>query len=183
MGRRSPITHQALLELTQKNKFFYHHDSLYSASQRLDNYQAHRIFNAHILKNSRYFIANYAKINCLEKTGGQMEIGYRFFEGAAAGTVMLGQPPQNELFEQYFDWQNAVIPMQFHEPNIAQIIAELDSQPKLLQQIRRDNIKNSLLRHDWVYRWQTVLKQVNLSPTKKSEKRQTHLEQIAQTFT
>ncbi len=183
MGRRSPITHEALLELTQKRKFFYHYDLLKAAEKQISNYQAHRIFTANILKHSRYFIANHAKVDCLEKTGGQIEIGYRFFEGAAAGTVMLGRAPNNEVFQHYFDWENAVIPMEFHEPNIEKIIIELDNQPELLQQIRSSNIKNSFLQHDWLYRWQTVLERSGLSPIEKLGNRQAHLQQLAQKYT
>ena len=51
MGRRSLITHQALLKLTEKGNFFYHYDPLYSAEQRIPNYKHHRIFNANFLKN------------------------------------------------------------------------------------------------------------------------------------
>ena len=183
MGRRSEVTHEALLKLTQKGNFFYHYDLFKASEAKINNHQAHRIFNANILKNSRYFITNYAKVNCLEQVKGQIEIGYRFFEGAAAGTVMIGCPPQTEVFQQYFDWKNAVIPMEFDEPNIEKIIKELDEQPELLQQISSDNIKNSLLKHDWLYRWQTVLERAGLSPIEKLEKRKTYLQQLASRFT
>lgn len=183
MGRRSPITHEALLELTQKRDFFYHYDLLKAAENQISNYQAHRIFTANILKHSRYFIANHAKVDCLEKTGGQIEIGYRFFEGAAAGTVMLGRAPNNDIFQHYFNWENAVIPMEFHEPNIEKIITGLDGRSEFLQQIRSNNIKNSFLKHDWLYRWQTVLERAGLSPIEKLEKRQSYLQQLAQKYT
>lgn len=183
MGRRSEITHEALLKLTQKGQFFYHYDLFKASEAKINNHQAHRIFNANILKNSRYFIANHAKVDCLEQIKGQIEIGYRFFEGAAAGAVMVGRAPQTEIFQQYFGWENAVIPMEFDEPNVGKIIAELDSQPEMLRQIRSDNIRNSLLQHDWLYRWQQVLEQADLSPTEKFEKRKNRLHQVAEEYT
>ena len=183
MGRRSQVTHEALLELTQNQDFFYHYDLLNSADTHTNHHQAHRIFNANILKQSRYFIAHHAKVNCLEQTGGQIEIGYRFFEGAAAGTVMLGKAPKNDVFEQYFGWDNAVIPMEFDEPNIDKIINNLDNEPELLTKIRSDNVRYSLLQHDWVYRWQAVLKETGLAPTEKLEQRKNNLQQLAQFFT
>lgn len=183
MGRRSSVTHEALLKLTQKSNFFYHYDLLKSSDQRTNNHQAHRIFNANILKNSKYFIAHHAKIDCLEQTGGQIEIGYRFFEGAAAGTVMLGTAPKNKVFEQYFGWKNAVIPMKFDEPHIGELIEEINSQPELIKQIRSDNVRNSLQQHDWMYRWEQVLKSAGVTPTEKLEIRKNKLEQTAQQFT
>ena len=183
MGRRSQVTHEALLQLTQNRDFFYHYDLLNSADNHTNHHQAHRIFNANILKNSRYFIAHHAKINCLEQTGGQIEIGYRFFEGAAAGTVMLGKAPKNDVFEQYFGWDNAVIPMEFDEPNIDKIIYNLDNEPDLLMKIRNDNVRYSLLQHDWAYRWQQVLRETGLAPTVKLEQRTKNLQQLAEVFT
>lgn len=183
MGRRSQITHQALLELTTKEDFFYHYDYLKTSNLYIDNHQAHRIKNANILKNSRYFIAHHAKINVLEQTGGQIEIGYRFFEGAAAGTVMLGTPPNNEVFQQYFGWDNAVIPMKFDEANIAEMIAEYDRNPQLLQSISNNNVSNSLLSNDWVHRWEQVLNTVGLPTTDKLDKRKHQLRQLADSFT
>jgi hypothetical protein len=182
LGRRSHVVHQALLELAEQTKFFYYYDYVSGASQRGDRHQEHRTLIANLLKSSRYFIANYAKANRLQETHGQKEIGYRFFEGAAAGNVLLGCPPDNLAFKHYFDWENCIIPIDFDEHNIVNIIAELDSQPELLQQIQTDNVVNSLLRHDWVYRWEQVLRKLGMSITPGIKKRQHQLKELAQTY-
>jgi hypothetical protein len=179
LGRRSPVTHQALLELAETQNFYYYYDSANQAESTSKLYQEHRTFTANLLKNSRYFITNYAKVNLPEQTKGQMEIGYRFFEGAAAGTVMIGCAPDTDVYRQYFDWEDAVIPMNFNEPNIAQLINDLDSQPQRLTKIRYQNIVNSLLKHDWVYRWQEILSTVGLESTLQMNERQKHLQEFA----
>ena len=179
MGRRSHITHKALLNLAEKQDFFYHYDPPRSADNLTFNHQHHRTFNANILKHSRYFIANRAKINVEALVKNQAEIGYRFFEGAASGTVMLGTAPDNRAFKKYFDWENVVIPMQFDEPNIAAIIAELDRQPEYLATVRKNNIVNTLLRHDWSYRWQQILDRIGLLPNDKLFQRRTKLKELA----
>ncbi len=180
LGRRSSVTHQALLELAEKRNFFYFYDYISGADLRNDQHQSHRTLIANTLKNSRYFITNHAKINQPEQTQGQIEIGYRFFEGAAAGSVLLGCPPNNQVFKNYFNWDNAVIPIAFDEPNIASIIAKLDSQPELLKQIRINNVVNSLRKHDWVYRWEQVLTKLGLPTTDEMEERKIYLQQLAQ---
>ena len=180
LGRRSEVTHRALLELAEKQDFYYYYDYISGADIRSNNHQEHRTLTANLLKNSRYFITNYAKVNKPEQTQGQMEIGYRFFEGAAAGCVMLGKPPTTDTFRHYFDWQDAVIPIAFDEPNIDQIILDLDAQPSYLESMRRNNVINSLRKHDWVYRWEQVLTELNLPITKGIEQRKATLEEMAQ---
>ncbi len=78
---------------------------------------------------------------------------------------MLGVPPNCKPFAQNFDWEDAVIKIPYDAPNIAETINELDSQPERLQKIRTDNVINSLLRHDWVYRWEQILATVGLDST------------------
>lgn len=179
LGRRSDPTHQALLKLAEQKNFFYYYDHIVGGDLRIKEYQAHRTLISNLLKNSRYFITNRAKVNEPEQTKGQIEIGYRFFEGAAAGNILLGCPPNNAAFKQYFDWESAVIPIPFDEPKIGNIIAELDKNPEQLATIRRNNVVNSLAKHDWVYRWEEVLNQVGMSTTPAMQKRKAYLNQLA----
>ncbi len=190
LGRRSSITHKALLDIAQQRKFFYYHDTVKIKDPqmknndkhqtfRVNNPQEHRNVLANIIKRSRYFIANRANANEPYLTKGKEEIGYRFFEGAAAGSIMIGDPPKTEKFQQYFDWEDSVIEIPFDAPNIGDIIAELDAQPKRLERIRRDNVMNSLLRHDWVHRLRTVFEAVDLKPTENMLLREAKLKALA----
>lgn len=179
MGRRSQITHESLQKLSEKKDFFYHFDSLNSSNKIIANHRHHRTRNANILKNSRYFITHRAKINLPQLTKNQAEIGYRYFEGAASGTVMIGSTPNNDAFKHYFDWDKVVIPMKFDEPNTEAVIAELDRQPQLLNTISKNNARNSLLRHDWLYRWQQILDKVKLPPNAKALQREAELKKLA----
>jgi hypothetical protein len=132
---------------------------------------------ANILKNSRYFIANRSRAN--EAGIAYSEISSRFFEGAAAGTIMLGIAPDTEEFHQNFDWQDAIIPIPFDCPDIADIIHSLNSQPERLEIIRRQNVSQAMLRHDSVHRLQTVFETLNLMPTPKMSQRVETLKEIA----
>ena len=106
IGRRSPVTHQALLEEAERQRSFYYYDTVAASGAelkhrtfRVDTPHEHRRMLATILKNSRYFIANRSYINRPEFTEGREEISARFYEGAAAGTVMIGEAPRVEEFK------------------------------------------------------------------------------------
>ncbi|MBF2018423.1 MAG: glycosyltransferase [Rivularia sp. T60_A2020_040] len=178
IGRRSEITHKSLLELTKRENFLYLYDSLKGLEMR--NYQEHRILYSNLIKRSRYFIANKAKIDSDNQTGGQEELGSRFFEGAAAGAVMIGTPPVCEAYNKHFDWSDAVIEVPYKTTELVNIIAELDAQPERLQKIRKQNLINSLLRHDWVYRWEEILTKVGLNSTPQMLVRKAYLQNLAE---
>jgi hypothetical protein len=178
MGRRSPVTHEALLKLGREGNFFYIYDTI--KNLYMLDYKEHRDLTANLLKRSRYFLANKAKFNVEGETNGQEELGSRFFDGAAGGAVMLGEPPNCEAYHECFDWPDAVIQVPYEAANIAEIIAELNAQPERLARIRTDNIVNSLLRHDWVYRWGKILDAVELEHTPQMAHREAYLKNLAQ---
>ncbi len=178
IGRRSSITHEALLELAQKENRFYHYDTIRNL-EALDTNE-HRSFTCNLLKRSRYFLTNKPNVNENFKTKGKEEIGYRFFEGAAAGTVMIGEHPTHEEFYKNFYWPDAAIRVPYNSNDIGKIIAELDSQPERLAKIRKDNIVNSLLRHDFVYRWREILETVGIEPTPKMLHREAKLKKLSE---
>jgi hypothetical protein len=124
----------------------------------------HRALVSNLAKRSRYFIVNPGKIDMPEETGGQAEFGYRYFEAAAPGTIMIGERCKNREFEKIFTWEDAVILSPFDSEDIGDVIKDLDRQPERQAKIRCENIVQSLLNHDWAYRWETILKAAGLEP-------------------
>lgn len=177
VGRRSPMMHKSLLKLTKRDNFLYLYDTLKGLEMR--NYREHRTLYSNLIKRSRYFIANKAKFDSGNQIGSQQELGSRFFEGAAGGAVMIGIPPVCEAYTKYFDWNDAVIELPNVTTDIADIITQLDAQPERLRKIRKDNMINSLLRHDWVYRWEEILSKVGLENTPEMLIRKTYLKNLA----
>jgi hypothetical protein len=108
-----------------------------------------------------------------------MEIGNRYFEGAASGTVMLGERPKNAVFEKLFDWPDAVVHLDYDSSEIDRIINDLDRQPERQERIRRTNVAQSLLRHDWAYRWEAIIKTVGLEPMPQLLDRKKRLQTLA----
>ena len=177
IGRRSETTHQALLTLAKEKGRFYIHDSV--AGSYAFNQREHRLLFANIAKKSRYFIVNPALIDRQDIRGDQSEMGNRYFEGAAAGAIMIGQRPTNEKFAKMFDWRDAVLDLPYGSADIERIMDEVESQPRWEETMRRNNVVQSLLRHDWAYRWEAVLRAAGLNPLQGLVDRKSRLECLA----
>jgi hypothetical protein len=178
MGRRHPATHQALLELGRERGLFYLYDT-FKGNIPIQNPAEHRLQLATLIKRSRYFVANRAKANEEGETARQEEVGFRFFEGAAGGAVMIGDPPDVDSFRENFDWTDAVVHLPYGSPDVADLIADLDRQPDRLTDIRRENRVNALGRHDWAHRWRCVLERVGLEPLPALGDREAFLDGLA----
>jgi hypothetical protein len=186
IGRRSVVTHQALLADAEQRKCFYYFDtvaasgpSLQNRTFRVDSPHEHRIMLATLLKHSSYFIANRSHVNNPEFTADRDEISARFYEGAAAGAVMIGEAPRTRAFEQQFDWPDAVIHLPFDSPDVGRILADLNGNPERMQAARCNNLRQAALRHDWLHRIQVIFDVLGLAPTETMQARQQRLDQIA----
>ena len=177
IGRRSDVTHQTLLKMANKNDIFYLYDSI-SGSQAI-NPKEHRLLLANMAKRSRFFIVNPGLIDQPHIRGNQIEISNRYFEGAASGTIMLGEIPKNEEYKNLFGWPEAVVHLPFGSDGVDTIINELDKQPDKQEKMRRNNVIQSLLQHDWVYRWEKVLKTAGLEPMPGLLERKKRLETLS----
>lgn len=178
IGRRSPVTHDALLAHVRHKDFFYLYDT--GRQLRFSRHDEHRVLLAEQLKRTRYFLAYPARIDRPELHQGHLEMAFRYIEGAAAGTVMLGMLPTTAEGRQLLDWEDAVIDLPFDSPDIVEVIKDLDTQPHRLSRICRSGVVNALRRFDWLHSWQKILHTVGLSPTPRLQERQEALNRIAE---
>lgn len=186
IGRRSPVTHQALLKEAERKQSFYYYDTVAASGSdlkqrtfRVDSPDEHRRMLATVLKHSCYYIANRSYVNQPEFTAGRDEISARFYEGAAAGTVMIGEAPRTEEFKRQFDWPDAVIHVPFDSPDIGRILADLNGDRERLRAARRNNVRQAALRHDWLHRIRVVFDALGLAPSEEMRARAQRLDQIA----
>jgi hypothetical protein len=178
IGRRAPAIHQALIRMAEEEGKFYVYDTINGlAAQNLDD---HRTMFANLAKRSRYFIVSPGKFDSPGLTGGQAEFGYRYFEAAAPGTIMIGTRTNNQEFDKIFNWEDVVIEVPFTSDEIVSVIRELDKQPERQQKIRQTNILHCLLHHDWAYRWESVLKIAGMEPIRMMNRRKQLLNALAE---
>jgi hypothetical protein len=186
IGRRSAVTHAALVRLAAERRIHYYYDTVAASGDshkqrtfRVDRPREHRLLLASLLQRSRYFVANRGRINEPEFTQGRDEVSGRFYEGAAAGAVMLGEPPRAPHFAEQFGWPDVVIPLPFDSPDVADVLARLDREPERLERARRRNVAGAALRHDWVHRLFSVFEALGIAPTAAMRARERHLREIA----
>src|ERR1035437_6400076 len=178
IGRRAPATHQALMRMAEEEGRFYVYDTIDAlAAQNLDE---HRAMFANLAKRSRYFIVSPGKFDSPGLTGGQAEFGYRYFEAAAPGTIMIGMRTNNPEFDKIFNWEDVVIEVPFTSDEIVSVIHDLDKQPERQQKICHTNMLQCLLHHDWAYRWESVLNIAGMQPLAMMDKRKKRLNALAE---
>jgi hypothetical protein len=166
--------------MVDERGIFYLYDSM-EGNEAVNPIHAkeHRSLFANIAKRSKYFIVNPGLIDRPDIRGNQMEIGSRYFEGVAAGVIMIGETPNNGEFEYLFDWPGAVVALPFGSDRIGALINELEAQPEKLEGIRRMNVIQALTRHDWAYRWEKILENVGLEPMAELLQRKERLANLA----
>jgi hypothetical protein len=178
IGRRSETTHRALQKMAADQGQFYLHDTMIPV--QVQDPMDHRSLFAGVAKRSRYFIVNPGLIDRIDVRGDQIEIGNRYFEAAASGTLMLGERPATPEFSELFDWQDALIHLPYNSGDVQRVVNDLDRQPERQESIRRANVSQSLLRHDWVYRWETILSLAGLAPQPQLSERKNTLRNMAE---
>lgn len=160
MGRRSAQNHQLLIERSRSQDFFYLYDTARFASV-LDPAE-HRELLAKTIQRAKWFPVNRAKIDEPGLTTTQAEIGFRYFEGAAGGAVMIGERPNAPSFTECFGWKDSVIAPEPGQ-SILDVIDLLSAEPDRVANIRRRNVAHSLRRHDSSDRYRKILELAELA--------------------
>jgi len=173
-GRRSAEMHQSLYRWAQANKRFYQFDT-FAPQRNVTDPTEHRQFTADMIQRTKFFIANKAQMTNSALTGGQEDLSFRFFEGAAAGAVLLGHRPDIPAFHENFNWPDATIHVPAHSKDLPQHIEALEKDPERTRKIRQNNVVHSLQRHDWVYRWEALLHDLGFPLGEKIMARKHHL--------
>jgi hypothetical protein len=157
VGRRLEGLHHMLLKLAARDSLFYLYDTLQTGGSQAPDHREHRELYASAAKRSRFFMVAPGKVDSPEQTGGQSEVGFRYYEAAAAGAVMIGQVPGSPSYREMFGWPDAVIPVSPDGSDLEGILSELSHRPERIHAISRRNAEEALVRHDWSDRWSRIL--------------------------
>lgn len=179
VGRRVEGIHQELLKLAAGDGIFYSYDTLQTGDSQAPDHRQHRDLYANTARRSRFFFVAPSKVDVCKETGGQIEIGFRYYEGSAAGAVLLGQAPDCQPFREMFDWPDAVVSVKPDGSDVAHVLSELARQPERISKIGRRNAQGALLRHDWSYRWRRILEIAGLPPMPSMDGRMRALQGLA----
>jgi hypothetical protein len=180
IGRRLEGIHRALYGAALRKEIFYIYDTCPEiADLQPYDHRQHREFLASMVKRSRYFLVAPAKVNRARETSGQIEVSYRYFEGASAGTIMLGQVPECDAYRELFPWPDAVVPLKSDGSDTMDVIDSLNSDRARLSAMSRRNAAESFLRHDWICRWKEIFRCAGLQPTPAMRAREHQLRERA----
>jgi hypothetical protein len=174
IGAVAPATHANLIDYADRTGKFYFYNTVQGRAT-MDSHQAHRHNYAGTLKRSKYFLTYKAKIGQTDERLAQEEFGLRYFEGIAAGAVLLGDRIESPAFTENFGWEDAVIEMPYSAPDAGAFIDQLNTEPDRISAARSRNVIHALARHDHLHRWQEVLKIAGMDALPKLQVRQEKL--------
>ena len=182
MGRRLPALHHQMLQAMRSGLINYVFDLFDSSVPFIKDFDGHSLCKAQFLKETKFFpnfgIRSFQSKE-LELAGDEDAITYRCYEGAAAGTVMFGSAPTSPDYSLLFDWDDAIIPAPVGECDYVEFLQSLETQAGRMNSIRRRNVSNSLLKHDFAYRFQSILTDLQIGPHEKLEERKQSLARAA----
>jgi Glycosyl transferases group 1 len=156
VGRHDPELHETLFALAEREGLYYQFNS--ANPEAVTSHSQHRVLFGSRMKRTALFVVQPAKFNDPKTTGGQEEIGYRYFEGAASGAVMIGRSPRTGLIQDLFPWSDAVIELPKRAADVADLVLELLDRDH--ESRRRASVVHCLRRHDWVYRIEALLAKI-----------------------
>ncbi len=179
IGRRWEGIHRALLKWAKSKGKFYMYDTFAGSQVEPYDHRPHRDHFAELARRCRFFVVAPGKFDCVDETQGQEEVGHRYFEGAAAGAVMVGQAPKCDAYHDLFPWADAVVELLPDGSDTQEILEQLAADPERLDAISRRNAEQALLHHDWVYRWKEIYRVAGLEPSEGMLAREKELHRLA----
>jgi hypothetical protein len=159
VGRHSIELNEQLFELAKREGLYYQFNSAYA--DHVTSHRHHRVLFSSMMKRTNLFIVQPAKFNDPKTTGGQEELGYRYFEGASSGAQMAGHAPHGASPRKLFPWQDALIELPRSVAEVPEVISELLGRD--WEEARRTSVVHCLRHHDWVYRIEAILSKIGIS--------------------
>ncbi|MEL7156810.1 MAG: glycosyltransferase [Actinomycetota bacterium] len=178
IGRRDPALHEALLAWSHKAGTHYVYDTMSGAV--VPDIAAHRRNVGDTYARTSIALTNYAKSDQPEVTRGEREIPGRLWEALAAGALMVGSPPDEDL-QQRVIGRTVVIERPEDPAAAVELIAELVAADN--RDARIASTQLALRRHDWAHRWRQILRNGGVAVPRGLETRIDNLAAMADSLT
>jgi hypothetical protein len=169
MGRRFPTMHDQMVRAMISGSINYVFDSFDNSVPFIKDFAGHCLSKRQLFKQTRFF----------------PNFGIRSFhsrEIELAGEEDSITPPTSLDYPELFDWEDVIIPAPVGDFDYLGFLRSLDGQTERMRSIRRRNVYMSLLKHDLAYRFEEILKDLQLDPHEKLKERKRRLALAAARF-
>ena len=158
-GRTNEQVHAQLQQFNKpESRRLYMHSTF--AGGEVHNMREHLALLNRLLQRSKISLCFEA--SNLARFRGRSPLLYRWFEGWAAGCVIVGKKPQGKGIETLMSWQDSTLSIPDDPDEIIPFFEALLQDEPRLQEISRRNYVECRLRHDWRYRFRDLFNTLNL---------------------
>ncbi len=179
IGRRQEKLHTKLQAFAEERGLFYMFDTYGGGTAFCPDHRQHRDMLGSMLRHTRCFMVAPALVDMLHKKNGQSEVANRYFEGTAAGAILVGRRPDRGYFDSLFGWPDSVIEVREDGSDAGEVISGLLADPTRCAMISQRNAVEAALHHDWVHRWKRIYELLDIKPTEAMESREVLLRGLA----
>lgn len=181
VGRRHAGIHAALKQFSEHRELLYMFDTLEGVSMVVSDPREHRELYAAKLRNSRFLLVGPGMMGEPEAANEHV-IGARFFEGAAAGVVLIGERPLCLEYDILFDWPDSVFEIERGGTDTERVLDMLLADEGRIERASAAGVRECAARHDWVHRWRSIYEIVGLEVTAEMLQREREVEDLANRF-
>ncbi len=176
-GRRDLQQHQVLRAWAQRTGRYYEFDTLHNATV-VDPFEHRRHYYEQIAR-SRAFVANPARFDLPELSAGADEVGLRYLEALACGTVLVGDHRPGSPIRRVLDGAPGMLVLPTGAGALGVELEDLLGDDAVLHELGAANRAVALGRHDVVHRWETMSIALGVGPLRGAERRRAALRSAA----
>lgn len=153
-GRRDRAQHGMFQQWAAETGAFYEFDTgSLAAVESPDGHRRHFYEQA---ARSRAFVANVARFDQLDLRGTATEVGLRYFEAVACGTVLVGEHPPHEAMERVLCSPPGLLDLPVGTTEMPGLLAEFLADDRAVMELGLGNRRVGLRHHDVSYRWDVM---------------------------
>lgn len=153
-GRRDPRQHELLASWARRTGAFYEFDTLRDGV--VAEPFEHRRHYYEQTARSLAFVANPARFDLPELSAGVAEVGLRYLEALACGTVLIGDHPPGSACRRTLGDPPGVADLPAGAPALGGELEQLLGAPSTLHELGLANRAWALAHHDVVHRWDVM---------------------------